>query len=218
MLSPTEFRNAIYLDFEGEGKKASGLIPMPHMAGFLRPNQTGGGGKYSCVFFKDQWKPASNGTPNSECNSFNDYFNTLLSELKKRDIYLIFWTIHEDTILKKYLDRDVYDQLVRHLYNLHPLAKRHANKRQLFGTHSSAKGKPLEDFLAAMFKKRNPYPPFPLGAAEACRRIDKATKKHKKWKHWSDQERGYVKDLVQYNTDDCLSTWAIAKRLGNARS
>ena len=53
MLSPTEFRNAIYLDFEGEGKKASGLIPMPHMAGILRPNQTGGGGKYSCVFFKE---------------------------------------------------------------------------------------------------------------------------------------------------------------------
>ena len=41
MLSPNEFRNAIYLDFEGEGKKRDGTVPMPHMAGFLRPNQKG---------------------------------------------------------------------------------------------------------------------------------------------------------------------------------
>ena len=79
-------------------------------------------------------------------------------------------------------------------------------------------GKLLEEFLAAMFKKRNPYPPFPLGAAEACRKIDKASKKYKKWKHWPDKEKGYVKDLIQYNIGDCRSTWLIAKRLGNAYS
>lgn len=51
MLSPNEFRNAIYLDFEGEGKKRDGTVPMPHMAGFLRPNQKGKSGKYTCTFF-----------------------------------------------------------------------------------------------------------------------------------------------------------------------
>ena len=44
MLSITEVRNAIYLDFEGEGKKADGLVPKPHMAGLFRPNPTGKGG------------------------------------------------------------------------------------------------------------------------------------------------------------------------------
>ena len=44
MLSINEVRNAIYLDFEGEGKKADGLVPKPHMAGLFRPNPTGKGG------------------------------------------------------------------------------------------------------------------------------------------------------------------------------
>ena len=218
MLSPTEFRNAIYLDFEGEGKRKDGSTPRPHMAGVLRPNQTGGGGKYSCVFFKDLWKPVSNGTPNSECNSFDGYFNNLLSELDKKNSHLIYWTIYEAMILEKYLDSELYNRLIPHLFNLHPPAKKYANRRNLFGPKSSAKGKPLEEFLAVMLKKRNPYPPFPLGAAEACRRIDKAAKGNKRWRPWTDKSKGYVKDLVQYNIGDCRSTWLIAKRLGNAYS
>ena len=56
-LTPTEYRAAIYLDFEGEGKKRDGTIPAPHMAGFFRPNQTGTSGKYSCVFFSPSFFP-----------------------------------------------------------------------------------------------------------------------------------------------------------------
>ena len=38
-LTLVEYRAAIYLNFEGEGKKEV-TIPMPHMAGVTQHNQT----------------------------------------------------------------------------------------------------------------------------------------------------------------------------------
>jgi len=215
MLSPNEFRNAIYLDFEGEGRRRDGTVPMPHMAGLLRPNQTGRSGQYTCAFFKQNWKPASNGITVAQCVTFNELFNELAIELEKKDGYLVYWTIHEQLILQEYLSDELYARLAPRLFNLHPMARRYANRRRLFGPNKGAYRKTLEEFFAAMYRKRNPYPPFPLGAAEACRRIDTACKNSKKWKHFSDKQKSYVKDLIQYNKGDCLSTWLIAKRLGN---
>ena len=55
-----------------------------------------------------------------------------------------------------------------------------------------------------------------MGAAESCRRIDRACAKHKRWKHFSDKQKDYVKDLVAYNEGDCRSTWLIALKVGNS--
>ena len=134
MLSPNEMRNAIYLDFEGEGKKRDGSIPRPHLAGIFRPNQAGNGGKYACVFFNEKWKPASNGISTAKCTDFIAFFNELASELEERNAYLIYWTIHEASILEQYLDGETYARLKPWLYNLHPDARRYANKRRLFGS------------------------------------------------------------------------------------
>jgi len=215
MLSPNEMRNAIYLDFEGEGKKRDGSIPRPHLAGIFRPNQAGNGGKYACVFFNEKWKPASNGISSATCTDFITFFNEIASELEERNAYLIYWTIHEASILEQYLDGETYARLKPSLYNLHPDARRYANNRRLFGEQGGARGRPLEEFFAAMFSKRNPYPPFPLGAAEACRRIDRACNTNNKWKRFSEKQKSYVRGLVAYNQGDCRSTWLIAKRLGN---
>jgi len=46
VLSPAEFRNAIYLDFEGEGRKKDGTRPKPHMSGIFYPNEKGAGGNH----------------------------------------------------------------------------------------------------------------------------------------------------------------------------
>jgi hypothetical protein len=216
MLSPNEMRNAIYLDFEGEGKKRDGSIPRPRLAGIFRPNHDVKGGKYACVFFNEKWKPASNGISSAKCTDFITFFNEIASELEERNAYLIYWTIHESLILEQYLDGETYARLKPRLYNLHPDARRYANKRRLFGEQGGTRGRPLEEFFAAMFSKRNPYPPFPLGAAEACRRIDKACNTNNKWKRFSEKQKGYVRDLVTYNQGDCRSTWLIAKKLGNA--
>ena len=215
MLSPNEFRNAIYLDFEGEGKKRDGTVPMPHMAGFLRPNQKGKNGKYTCTFFRPNWKPASNGIKVAQCVTFNGLFSEIAIELEKNDGYLVYWTIHEQIIFQEYLSDELYARLAPRLFNLHPIAKKYANRKRLFGSNMSAKKRTLEEFFAAMYSKRNPYPPFPLGAAEACRRIDKVCNTNNRWERFSEKQKAYVRDLVAYNQGDCRSTWLIAKRLGN---
>jgi hypothetical protein len=215
MLTPTQYRNAIYLDFEGEGKKRNNEIPKPHMAGFFRPNSKGKSGKYNCIFFNKSWKAASNGIGTAGCEDFDTCFEMLAHELEEKDAYLVYWTIHEEVVIEKYLPQGLFDRLSPRLHNLHPIARRYANRRRIFGKDQSAKKKSLEEFFAAIYRKRNPYPPFPLGAAEACRRIDKACAKHKKWKQFSEKQKNYVEDLTVYNRGDCRSTWLIAKRLGN---
>ena len=215
-LTPEQYRNAIYLDFEGEGKKRDDTIPQPHMAGFFRPNPTGKSGKYNCIFFKEEWKPASNGIRTAECETFESCFESLAKELLDKDIHLVYWTIHERDMLKKYLSPGLFNQLEPRLYNLHPIAKRYSNRRRIFGSDKSASERPLEEFFAAMYRKRNPYPPLPLGAAEVCRRIDKACTKHKRWKHFSEKQKDYAKELVEYNQGDCRSTWLIALKIGNS--
>ena len=215
MLTPKQYRDAIYLDFEGEGKKRNNETPKPHMAGFFRPNPKGNSGKYNCIFFNKNWKAASNGIWSAECEDFDSCFEMLAHELEEKDAYLVYWSIHEEVVLEKYLPQGLFDRLSLRLHNLHPIAKRYANRRRFFGKNQSAKKRSLEEFFAAIYRKRNPYPPFPLGAAKACRRIDKACAKYKKWKHFSEKQKNYVKDLTIYNQGDCRSTWLIAKRLGN---
>ena len=145
-------------------------------------------------------------------------FQGIVVRTRGKNCFLVYWTIHESMVLEAYLEPETYTRLTPRLFNLHPMARKYANRRRLFGHQSSTRGRPLEDFLAALYKKRNPYPPFPLGAAEACRRIDVATRKKKRWKSLSDLQKSYVKDLVQYNTGDCRSTWLVAKRLGNVHA
>ena len=216
LLTPTQFRNAIYLDFEGEGKKRDGSVPEPHMAGIFRPNQTGGGGKYECVFFKPQWNLASDGVgKKSFIGTFDGCFESLTDELEATGCYLIYWSIHEDTILEKFLPRSIYKNLKPQMYNLHPAAKTYLKRNRKFEDNETGKGKTLEQCFDAMYKKRRPYPPFPLGAAEACRRIDRACGTHTKWKSFSEKQQSYVQNLIQYNKGDCESTWVIAKRGGN---
>lgn len=74
MLSALEIRNSIYLDFEGEGKKRNGVVPKPHIAGLFRPNSKGKSGKYTCIFFKEDWKPVFNGIKATHIFSFNEFF------------------------------------------------------------------------------------------------------------------------------------------------
>lgn len=215
MLTPAQYRNAIYLDFEGEGKKRNNEIPKPHMAGFFRPNSKGKSGKYNCIFFNKNWKAASNGIGAAGCEDFDTCFEMLAHELEEKDAYLVYWTIHEEVALEKYLPQGLFDRLSPRLHNLHPIASAYTNGRRIFGNNVSARNKTLEEFFEALYCKRKPNPPFPLGAAEVCRRIDKVCAKHKNWRKFSEKQKNYVNDLTAYNQGDCRSTWLIAKRLGN---
>ena len=143
------------------------------------------------------------------------FFLSSLIELEEKNTYLVYWTIHEEVMLQEYLSDELYARFAARLFNIHPMAKRYANRRRLFGSKESATKRTLDEFFAAMYQKRHPYPPFPLGAAEACRRIDKVCNTNNRWKRFSEKQKAYVRDLVAYNQGDCRSTWLIAKRLGN---
>jgi hypothetical protein len=223
--SPDQLRNAIYIDFEGEGKKKNGEIPMPHMVGCAEPNHKNKGIKYSCCFFFDKWQPAKNGTQgklkgevniySSEVKDFQSYFENLAEKLEAKNCFLIYWTQHEEVVLEKFLSKDLFNRIKKRFYNLHPIAKKYANKKRAFGKNDSAYKKSLEEFFSVLYEKRNPNPPFKLGAAEACRRIDKACVSVSRFKNFSEKQKGYLRDLLVYNRGDCLSTWLIAKKVGN---
>jgi hypothetical protein len=216
MLSPNEFRNAIYLDFEGEGENSDGTVPMPHMAGLFRPNQTGRSGQYTCAFFKQNWKPASNGIKVAECVTFDRVFSELAIELEEKDGYLVYWTVHESMILKQYLNEEIFNKLEPFLYNLHsPAATKFARRKSLFGQNITSKKKGLDDFYSAIYPNRSKQPSISRGPAKTCKLIDSACDRRGKWKHFSEREKNYVAELISYNKGDCRSTWLIAHKIGN---
>jgi len=217
-LTEQELRNSIYLDFEGEGKKSDGTIPIPHMAGIFRPNIKGNGGKYESIFFNELWKPVSEGFYQySKVICFEDYFIELLKELETKECNLIIWTEHEEKILKEFLQNKTFEKIIKYIYNINPEARRYANRRNVFGIGVTARGKSLEEMYQALYPNRQPFAPIAHGAAETCRRLDIACRTNKRWNSFNDRQKSYAKDLVAYNKGDCHSTWLIAKKIGNAQ-
>ena len=217
-LSPDGYRKAIYFDFEGEGRsRKTRLSPQPHMVGTFQPNPTGKSGKYESFFFKEYWKPARNGLGDTAfVVGFEEYFRSLFEFVSRRGGYLIHWSIYERDALEAHLSTATFKKIKPYLYNLLPPARRYANKKKVFGATGGASKRSLEEFFAALYRKRSPFPPLDLGAAEVCRRIDKACLRNRKWSKFNDKERGYVRGLIAYNKGDCNASWLIAKRLGNA--
>ena len=214
-LTPTQFRAATYLDFEGEGLTANRELRQPHMAGTFSPNERGTGGKYQAVFYKESWAPVANGISAAKTHNFELFFKKLTDCLKESDTHLVYWSIHEEIVLKEFLSESTFANLEPHLFNMLPLARRYINRRRLLKGGETAGGMTLEDYLELIQPGKSPFPTLPIGAAEACRRIDRTCEKHKKWKHFTDVQKTYARDLVKYNEGDCRSTWLIAKKVGN---
>jgi len=123
-LTPNEYRNAVYLDFEGEGKKRNGFIPQPHMAGIFEPNEKGKGGKYNSFFFLKEWMPVANHLKrSSRLVGFSEYFEVLVDQLIVSKNHLVCWSIHEPMILEMYLPKSTFTKLLPTIHNLHPVAK-----------------------------------------------------------------------------------------------
>ena len=215
ILTCDEFRRSIYLDFEGHGPtRRGGIAPKPHMAGLFRPKNTGKSGRYSCTLFNEKWKPVTNGIRIANYNTFDGEFHELITELDHKSSRLIFWSIHEQTVLEKYLSPNLYKELLPFLYNVKKPITRYLNKNK--SLKSRVDKISLSECFKALHRKRKPYPPLPLGAAESCRRIDRACQKKMKWRHFSDLQKGYARNLIAYNEGDCRSTWLLALKVGNS--
>ena len=102
VLSPDDYRNAIYFDFEGEGwSSKTKSAPKPHMVGTFRPNATGRSGQYCAHLFQENWKPVANHLGDrGQVVNFESFFQTLYSDVSRTGSRLIHWSIYEETALK----------------------------------------------------------------------------------------------------------------------
>lgn len=215
-LAAADFRNAIYIDFEGVGKSKKGELRRPHLAGIFRPAAAGKSGAYQCIVFKEEWRPACNGVYQTACIChFDDFSAALADELEKGDKYLVHWSPYEEEVLKEFLHPVIGERVLPRLYNLRPVARRYLKRTNRLKAGETVRDRTLEEFTSLIYQKRKPFPPIDIGAAEACRRIDKACASHNRWKQFSSRQQQYVKDLVAYNKGDCRATWLIALRVGN---
>ena len=220
VISPEQLRCSVILDFEGEGrKKGDEISPLPHMAGIFRPNSRGKSGKYEWIAFKKSWKPATNGSRGQgnvgSVTDFNDCFDRLDTSLLGKSGKLVHWSQHEADILNAHLSTKIWTKLRPLLFNARLPAKKYARRRKIFENSGETKGKSLEEFFDALYRKRHPFPPLPRGAAATCRLIDKACDSNRRWKGFSEAQKNYVSELIEYNRGDCRATWLIASKMAN---
>ena len=186
-LSPAEYRKAVFIDFEGEGRNKARELKLPHMVGEFGPNQAGKGGKYHATYFRENWGPVKNGAYSaSSVLEFSEYFHDLALRLESENSFLVFWSIHEETVMQAFLSPALLKRLEPRLRNLHPIGRRYANRRQVFGLGNGARGRSLEEFFEAYYPGRGEqmclsrpwYAGGALGAAEYLLAYAKAGASH----------------------------------------
>jgi len=117
--------------------------------------------------------------------------------------------------LNAHLSTKIWTKLRPLLFNARLPAKKYARRRKIFENSGETKGKSLEEFFDALYRKRHPFPPLPRGAAATCRLIDKACDSNRRWKGFSEAQKNYVSELIEYNKGDCRATWLIASKMAN---
>jgi hypothetical protein len=212
-LNKVIVKNAIYLDFEGEGKKADHSIPCPHIAGLYRPYLEGY--KYSVLFFKESWKPIKSGhnVDRDRIGNFNDLMADLIEEAEQEGRLIIFWTVHERTIIEHHAP-ELLERFDRVGFNLYKSARRFANRRGLLRDNDEKKG--LNQYLKLLKNAAPLVIACKPTAAEACRRIDNYASRKRRWRLWTDEQKSVAKGLIRYNKDDCLAVLKLARKLGNS--
>lgn len=214
-LTAEEYKNAIYIDFEGEGKSIDGTIRMPHMVGTYLPCYERG--KYGATLFKEEWKPIDSGCRssfNTSIQAFEEYFEEILQQSQTENRKIIAWSSHEEEVLKIFLNASLFRELTRSLHNLLPPTKRYCSKKHL-RMDDGSRPRSLEEYYALICPKRADQPRLINGAAETCRRLDLCCTNKNRWSQFSQEQKQYARDLLAYNKGDCLSTFKIAKRIGN---
>jgi len=220
-LHREQLRNSVIIDFEGEGKrKGSTIPPLPHMVGLFYPNKTGKSGRYEWVALREKWRPAVNGSigmgNKARLSELEEVFLGIAETLTQSQGRIIHWSQHESDILQAFLNPASWKMVEPFLFNARIPAKKYARRRKIFEGSGEVLGKTLEEFFDALYRKRNPFPPLTRGAAATCRLINKACGSHKRWKSFTEAEKRYVSELVEYNKGDCKATWLIALKMANA--
>tara|TARA_B100000989_G_C19380128_1_gene401255 strand:- start:74 stop:742 length:669 start_codon:yes stop_codon:yes gene_type:complete len=213
-----DYKNAIFIDFEGEGVSADRQLKIPHMIGEYVPSRTGR--RYRAIFFKEEWEPLANGfltSFNSSLQSFESYIAGLVQLAQEENRSLVAWSSHEQHVLKEFCHADLYSQIEGALYNLLPPARRYCSQKKL-RLAGGKRPRTLEEYYSLMAPNSPAKAELEIGAAESCRRIDKYCVAHKRWSHFSEREKRVSHNLLEYNKGDCLAAFKIAKKVSNSTS
>ena len=73
----------------------------------------------------------------------------------------------------------------------------------------------LNQYIQAFLPNLSQVKEFQPGPAEACRRIDAQSTQVTRWRSWPEKSKEYVKNILEYNEEDCRATWLLGKKLGN---
>ena len=218
ILTRVQFENAICLDFEGEGPGLSGpdRCKLPYLAGIYTPKSEKRSGSYQLICFRDHWRPVANGLGGT-VTDFNEYFSQLAQVLETNRAHLIYWSVYEEEVLGRYLglDSDILGRLHPWLYNLKLDMKPYRARRIRYGEEFSVKDNRLVTWHAALHPQKKEPASLDVGAAETCRRLDRACARHKRWRHFSEREKAYARNLITYNRGDCLMVARIARKVVN---
>ena len=133
---------------------------MPHMVGEVRPKQSRGGSSYRAVFFRKTWKPVHNHfSSQSGLMDFKLWAEDLASRAESEHRHIVFWSIHEPTILEMYTTRSLFSRLRPWLFNLLPPTRKYIKRRRRWLNAHDETDSSLEECFQALYRKREPSPP-----------------------------------------------------------
>ena len=210
-ITKQEALNSIYIDFEGEGRSNANPHPKPHMLGAYWPKQGDTKAVYRAYFFDERWQPVKNGTRcEAEIGDFCKVISDLVDEARSRDGYLVHWSQHEETCIQEFCQEEClsFDNI---LFNAKPPIDKMINSRPDGRAPTSNE---LKNYMTFFFPKTKQIDEIKPGAAESCRRIDKACDVIK-WSQWKEKDKDIVKNLIEYNKSDCRAAWKLTKKLAN---
>ena len=206
----------ICIDFEGEGKKPSGELPLPHLLGALLPAE-GGTKQYHLFLLREELEPMTRSgrlvgkVENRKVCSLHEAIEELLGKAAELDCRLVGYSQHEQEVVEHHLAGShpaTFKAFEARWYNVKPKAQALAKRRgQVLET------KTLNDLLKALLPDyERPKKPS-CGAAEACRRLVKAGARSSRWRQWEERHKELAEELVRYNKQDCTAVWKLLNRV-----
>lgn len=213
-FTPDVAARSYYLDFEGEGKKQDNKTPpLPHLAGVYRPKNGESKSQYIAQLYRSSWVPphkSVNGP--TELVNFQQGIEQLIDRAEKEGGYIVYWSCHEEDVIKTHVP-NLAARFDARSINLLPELRRIKRRRKI--EFNPAFDKDLNKYLDIFAPRFKKVVTPKLGAAELCRRIDKHCDSGLSYRKWPDKAKGYVKDLIGYNRQDCIATWRLAKYYAN---
>ncbi|MDG2223153.1 MAG: hypothetical protein P8L85_17360 [Rubripirellula sp.] len=204
-LTPDRAKRALYIDFEGEGRRGNGEIPSPVMLGiYCRDRHP----TYCVQIIEPTLKPLVHAGVSSECfDCMESAINSLLAQAGSEDRDILYFSQHEQDMVNRFCSQLTANEFMARSGNAKLLLKRWVRRTGRPTCHS------LDDYCKVI--DRLPYDAPKPSVAEAIRRLRKACCTAKRWRRIESKQRELAKQLFAYNKQDCLALHKLTKKAAN---